>query len=340
MTTVAPAPVAGVALCLACPRCRGDVSAANDAYDCLACGARFPIVLGIADFRLDPDPWIGLEEDREKARRLDAAARGASLEAMVRTYWSMTPGTSAAQAARFVEHVLTAGERSREWLARLDASAASRSGAWLDLGTGTGDLATAAAAQGIATVGIDVAMRWLVVARRRAELAGVAIHFVCCNAEYLPFADATFARVVSLGTIEHCQSAERALGEARRVVRRGGDVRLRTVNRFSMLAEPHVGVWGVGFVPRRWADRYVRLRTGQGYEHHRPLSSRELACGLAHAGFGDVHVEAAPLLHTEAARLGGLGWAEAGYERARRMPVARRALRWTAPLLEASGVAA
>jgi len=332
---------ADVALGFACPRCHRELAATHDVYRCAGCGARFPVVLGIPDFRLEPDPWIGLEEDREKARRLEAVGRGASLEAMVRAYWSMTPGTPAAQAARFVDHVLSAYERSREWLGRIDAPAPARSGEWLDLGTGTGDLATAAAQQGVATVGIDIAMRWLVVARRRAELAGVAVRFVCCNAEYLPFTDGAFARVMSLGTLEHCRSADQVLGDARRVLRRGGDVRVRTVNRFTILAEPHVGVWGVGFVPRRWADRYVRARTGQGYEHHRPLSSRELARALAAAGFGDIRVDAAPLLRAERARLGGLGWAAAAaYERIRRTPLARRALRWTAPLLEASGVAA
>ena len=92
---------------------------------------------------------------------------------MVRAYWGMTPGTPDAAAARFVDHVMSAEQRSREWLATLGASA-DTGGAWLDIGTGTGDLATVVAERGITAVGIDIAMRWLVVARRRAELAGVA----------------------------------------------------------------------------------------------------------------------------------------------------------------------
>jgi 2-polyprenyl-3-methyl-5-hydroxy-6-metoxy-1,4-benzoquinol methylase len=297
-------------------------------------------VLGIPDFRVFPDPWIGLDDDREKARQLEEKSRGASLEAMVHAYWAMTPGTPTHHAARFVQHVMTAHERSREWLDRLARASPSPTGGWLDVGTGTGDLACAVAAQGIQAVGVDIAMRWLVVARRRAELSGVAVDLVCCNAEHLPFADATFARVVSVGTLEHCVSANRALGEARRVLVRGGDVRLRTVNRFTMLAEPHVGFWGVGLVPRRMADRYVRWRGGEGYAHHRPLSSGELRRGLTRGGFTSVRVEAASLLATERSRLRGLRWAANAYERARRVPGARDALRWTAPLLEASGVAA
>ena len=328
-----------VSLGFVCPRCRGELAGQPDAFSCTRCHARYPVVLGIADFRVAPDPWIGLEDDRDKARRLEERSRGASLEAMVRTYWSMTPGTPVDQAARFVHHVLTADARSREWFDRLASSGAQPSGPWLDVGTGPGDFACVTAEHGLRAVGIDVAMRWLVVARRRAELAGVTVDFVCCNAEHLPFAAATFARVASIGTIEHGRDADAALGEARRVLRAGGDVRLRTVNRFTILSEPHVGIWGVGFVPRRLADRYVRWRGGQGYEHHRPLSSRELRRGMTRAGFGSVRVDSAPLLATERARR-GVPWAAASYERARHVPLVRSALRLTAPLIEASGVAA
>lgn len=337
--TVPSVAVEHVSLGLVCPRCHGELATQPDGYDCTQCHAHYPVVLGIPDFRLVPDPWIGIEDDREKARRLEARSHGASLEAMVRTYWSMTPGTSDGQAARFVQHVMSAYDRSREWLDGLDAGQQRPSGTWLDVGTGTGDLACAIADHGVRSVGIDVAFRWLVVARRRAELAGVSIDLICCNAEHLPFADATFSRVVSVGTLEHCSDAERALAEARRVLVPRGDVRLRTVNRYTMLSEPHVGIWGVGFVPRHLADRYVKWRGGDGYEHHRPLSSRELRRGLDRAGFASVRVDAAPLLATERERLGTMRRAAGAYERSRTMPIVRSALRMTAPLLEASGVA-
>ena len=338
MTAASVAPTRQ-ALGFICPRCHGALANDADAFHCAACQLSFPVVLGIPDFRLEPDPWISLEDDREKARRLESRCRGASLEGMVRTYWSMTPGTPAAQAARFVQHVMTAADRSREWLGHLGEPNDDRQ-PWLDVGTGTGDLAVVVAERGHAVVGVDVAMRWLVVARRRAELAGVEAEFVCCNAEFLPFLPGTFARVTSVGTIEHCSDARRALSEARRVTAAGGDVRLRTVNRYTMLAEPHVGIWGVGFVPRPLADRYVRWRGGQGYAHHHPLSPRELRRGLTRAGFADVRVEAAPMLGSERARLGGASWVADVYEHARRLPIARSAIRWSAPLLEAAGVAA
>ena len=338
--TVAPLPASGTSLGYVCPRCRSVLAEAAASYACRRCGSTFPVVMGIPDLRVAPDPWIDFEEDRDKAQRLAADTRGASLEAMVRAYWAMTPATGAAQAERFIAHVLSAAARSVEWLEALGSASGNSAGPWLDVGTGTGDLATAAAQRGVTMTAIDVAMRWLVVARRRAELAGADVRFVCCNAEALPFPDATFTRVVSLGTLEHCTDAAQALAEARRVLSRGGDVRLRTVNRYSILPEPHVGVWGVGYVPRRFADRYVRWRTGQRYEHHRPLSPREVTRGLSRAGFRAVRVEAAPLLTPERVRLGRAAWVERLYNAGRAMPVTRSGVRWTAPLLEASGVAA
>jgi ubiquinone/menaquinone biosynthesis C-methylase UbiE len=323
-----------------CPRCRGSLRADSDAYDCRSCNTRYPITREIPDFRVFPDPWIGLEEDRDKARQLEDRSQGESLETMVRTYWSMTPGTPDSQAERFIDHVLNAEARSREWLARLDDTAAVSGLPWLDIGTGTGDIVAASATRGVRVVGVDIAMRWLVVARRRAQLAGIPACFVCCNAEHLPFPDAAFGRVISVGTIEHCEDGELVCREARRVLHEAGDIRIRTVNRFTLLREPHVDVWGVGFVPRRFADRYVRWRSGHRYEHHRPLSARELKGSLRRARFRDVHVDPASLLTSERARLGSLAWAAPAYEWARAVPVLRAALRWTVPLLEARGLAA
>src|SRR4029079_10825215 len=143
----------------------------------------------------------------------------------------------------------------------------------------------------------------------------------CANGEYLPFAKESFARALSLGTLEHCRDADRVAADSRRVLRRGGLLRVRTVNRYSLLPEPHVGVWGVGLVPRRWADRYVRWRSGQRYQHHRPLSSHELARSFRRARFSDVKVGPSAMLAADRARLGGLQWAAPMYERFRSAPI-------------------
>lgn len=329
-----------------CPRCRADLLQSEQAYHCSACLADYPVVLGIPDFRIEPDPWIGLEEDRAKARRVAEASEGADLAGAVRSYWSMTPGTPRHLAERFTVHVLAGGQRAREWLAhvyggRTGAAGISQSRTprpWLEIGCGTGDLLAAAADAGIPAVGVDVAMRWLVIARRRAQLSTGAQLLVCCNAEHLPFRDETFARVVSVCTLEHCADAAAVASESGRVLSAGGALHVKTVNRYAPVAEPHVGVWGVGYVPRRWMDGYVRWRSGQRYLHHRPLSRRELLLFLRKAGFSDVSVAGAPLLSSERERIPPRArWLGGVYGRLCSSPATRAAMSWIAPLLEARG---
>lgn len=328
-----------------CPRCRGPLSHLRDPdaerYRCDPCAADYPVVLGIPDFRLEPDPWIAIVDDHAKGRRLAERAQGQTFAEMVRTYWDMTRDTPRALADHFIDHVVTAEPRAEEWLDALDVrdAGAPPDGPWLDVGCGTADIVVAAARRGQVVVGVDLAFRWLVAARRRLEEAGVEGLLVCANGEHLPFADGTFARVVALGTLEHCRDAEALVGQARRVLRARGSLHLRTTNRFSLLREPHVGVWGVGFVPRRWADAYVRWRSGQRYLHHRPLSRRELRRGLRRAGFAHVRVEPSALLASDRRRLGRAARAAGWYQALRQLPPTRAALSWIAPLLDARGVA-
>lgn len=322
-----------------CPRCRSRL--ARDGDD-LACASqhRYPVVLGIPDLRVFPDPWISFEDDRAKAQRLADISRDLSLEETVRAYWAMTPGTPSHQAERFVRYVVSAPPRARDWLDHVDALEGHTRGPSLEIGTGTGDLVVEGAQRGETIVGTDIAFRWLVVAAKRAALAGVRAQLVCCNGEHLPFADATFRRVLTVGTLEHCASASDAVTESRRVLRPGGVLSARTVNRFAITREPHVGIWGVGFMPRRWADAYVRMMGGEGYQHHHPLSPREIRRAMGRAGFSRVRVTPSALLTSDRERLGALRFAAPAYERLRRTPWASNTLAWVAPLLDARGEAA
>jgi hypothetical protein len=56
----------------------------------------------------------------------------------------------------------------------------------------------------------------------------------------------------------------------------GGLLFLATPNRFSLGLEPHVRLWGVGFLPRSLARRYVRVFRTSGYEQVRLRSARGL----------------------------------------------------------------
>lgn len=325
----------------ACPRCHGTLDADLERYTCANCGSIYPIVLGIPDFRVFPDPWLGFEEDRLKSIRLHSIVQGLSFADSVRAYWEITPSTPYSIAKRHIQHVLDSEQRANDWLDWLgNKEPAALNGYWIDIGCGAGDVVAAAGQQGIPVIGVDIALRWLVVAGRRDFLQQRSGMLVCANAEFLPFKAASFARAVSLGTLEHCVDPARAVGEAGRVLRHGGLLQIRTVNRYTLLPEPHVHVWGVGLIPRRFADAYVRVVSGQRYEHHRPLSPRGVRRALLDAGLTDVSIAAAELLDADRARLGAGGALVSPlYDRLRHMPVVGAGLRWIAPLMDARGIA-
>ena len=88
----------------------------------------------------------------------------------------------------------------------------------LDVGSGPGELAAAAAALGADTVGIDVAPSMV----RRAALANPSIPFRVGSFEAIPAGEGTFDAVVGNFVVNHVGRPEVALAEAFRVLRPEG----------------------------------------------------------------------------------------------------------------------
>ena len=95
-------------------------------------------------------------------------------------------------------------------------------GALLDIGCGTGSLAFAMAARfpGRRIVGIDPAAPYIDFARTRA--VGSSTIFEVGDASALPYEDGAFAGAAAQLSLNFVGDADRALGEARRVVKKGG----------------------------------------------------------------------------------------------------------------------
>ena len=95
----------------------------------------------------------------------------------------------------------------------------------LDVASGTGDLARAFAQRvqpGGMVVATDINGAMLDEGRRRLLDAGVCVPAVQCDAEQLPFADASFDRVSVAFGLRNMTHKEAALAEFRRVLRPGG----------------------------------------------------------------------------------------------------------------------
>ena len=262
---------------LRCPRCKGELSARNEGLHCGACQRAYPVVLGIPDLRVYPDPYVSFEEDHFKGHQVQEQAAKLDFAGLLRFYWENVslPPTPVDLRERFLRHVLTDEERIASYTDQLGAG-----DAFLDVGCGAGALLKVAHKKFGTLIGCDVAFRWLILARKRLEDAHLPANLVCCCADHLPFPEQSFDTVAAVSLLEHVDAAPAVLKDCARVTKGGGRIFVLTTNRFSIVPEPHVRVWGVGFLPRRWMPAYVKWRRGVAYERKHLLSIFEVRRSL------------------------------------------------------------
>ena len=92
----------------------------------------------------------------------------------------------------------------------------------LDVATGTGNAAVAAAELGATVTGLDLTPELFDAGRRRAADGNLAIEWIEGDAEQLPFADGSFDRVVSVFGAMFAPDHRRTAEELVRVCRAGG----------------------------------------------------------------------------------------------------------------------
>lgn len=129
----------------------------------------------------------------------------------------------------------------------------------LDLGCGRGGLSVALRARGTSVVSFDLRHRNCEITRSRAKRYQLDVSTSVGRGEQLPFADGSFDVVCCLEVTEHTQDPETLLREIHRTLSPDGACALTIVNRFAH-RDPHYHLWGVNFLPRSWAMRYVSLR--------------------------------------------------------------------------------
>jgi SAM-dependent methyltransferase len=264
----------------ACPRCRGGLDARDDSFSCRPCDERYPIVGGaggIPDFRSQEFSRSNLADDRAQALRLLAQVEGHSAEETIRHIFAARPHWTPAQIERRTREVLAAPARLETQLGGWLEAALVAPSPLLDIGCGPGGLLGAVAARGGDPIGIDTSLSWLIAARVVLRERGLRARLAAAHAEALPLADDAVGATVSLDVIEHVNSPSRMLCEVDRVTQTGGVFLFSTPNRYSLAAEPHVGVWGVGWLPRSLQAPYVQWRRGDAYEGTQLLSGAEIA---------------------------------------------------------------
>jgi demethylmenaquinone methyltransferase / 2-methoxy-6-polyprenyl-1,4-benzoquinol methylase len=184
----------------------------------------------------------------------------------------------------------------RAWKAYAVAVAAPKAGEHvLDIAGGTGDLSLALAKRvgpSGCVVHTDINAAMLGAGRDRLVDAGLSLPTVLCDAEALPFADASFDLATVGFGLRNMTHKERALAEMARVLKPGGRL---AVLEFSRVAEPlrkaydwysfqvlpRLGQWVAGDGDSyRYLAESIRVHPPQG----------ELKAMMKAAGFGHVDV--------------------------------------------------
>jgi SAM-dependent methyltransferase len=143
----------------------------------------------------------------------------------------------------------------------------------LDVGTGTGRAALGLTDAGARVVGLDYSAEMLRVARSRASVGQVRIHFGRADAHMLPVADRAVDAAVCLRVLMHAIDWRRCVAELCRVAR------WRVVVDFPARAS---------LAAIESAARRVRRGLGGSVESYRVIGVGEMRAAFAARGFRDV----------------------------------------------------
>jgi ubiquinone/menaquinone biosynthesis C-methylase UbiE len=294
------------------------------------------VLLGIPDLRIFPDPYIGFDQDRAKARALAERFHDFDFEGFVDFYYRMTDVVPPQHARLYKRGLMAAEARADDWLTAWEEAAGGPAPqSLLEIGCGTGPLLAVSKGYSL-RVGVDIALRWLVVGKKRLAERGANVPLICACAEALPFADQVFDRVVADSTLEHLKDQKLGLAEAFRVLRPAGRLFVATPNRFSLGPDPQTGFWAGGYLPDSWTAALVR-KAGGIPPVRKLLSAFSLRRLLREAGFARARLSLPGIPDRQRAQFSPpLKLLIGVYDFLRRLPVSRQFLYLFGPLLHAT----
>lgn len=257
----------------------------GEAYLCAPCARVYPILYGIADFRLRGDRYLGLEQERDKARRLHEYALTHSFEESVAYYYSITDDVPPALAKRYQAYIRNGPQQAQTSVDALGLNA--ETSVVLDAGCGTGGFLIAASQHCRSLVGVDIALRWLVICNKRLEEQDVQASLVCADIESPPFAAGLFTHIAAGDLLEHVYAVEAAVAAMAGLLAPGGKLWLSASNRYCLGPQAATRIWGIGFLPRALRSALlIRIRGVDSLRFFNLVSPFQLLRICSAHGFG------------------------------------------------------
>lgn len=262
---------------LACPRTHAPLFESGSGLVSQA-GAFYPLVEGLPVLlRDDVEQTIGLARaslDRASGRLIDQRAPQLFLESL-----GISEGEKvgvldlARRRPNLIDPVVsylvgaTNGVAYKRLIGKLDhypipPFPLEGNGQLLDLGCSWGRWTLAAAKRGFDVVGVDPSLGALMAARRVSTSLGIRARYVCGDARFLPFRDASFDAVFSYSVLQHLAEpdVELVLQDIARVLKPGGISLIQMPNRIGLRCLYHQVRRGFR-APRGFEVRYWSMRT-------------------------------------------------------------------------------
>ena len=141
----------------------------------------------------------------------------------------------------------------------------------LDLGCGPNPLLASFPEVCSRLVGLDKERRYITEVRR-----SFSTDLVLGDGTDLPFRGESFSFVLCNDVLEHVRDSKKLMKELSRVLARRGAAYIQCANKYQLI-EPHFLLPFLSWIPRPFADFYVRMAgRGRNYEGYYPRTRKEL----------------------------------------------------------------
>ena len=155
----------------------------------------------------------------------------------------------------------------------------------LDIGCGSGALATRIAKQGASVTAVDLTQTAVDLTHENAKVQKLDVDVIRCDVEKLPIEFDKFDFVFSWGVLHHTETFENALKEVNRVLKPGGRSLIMVYYRNSIVYYLHGFYWLIfrGYMFRGYTINGVQDLYTDGY-FHRYFSAKEMGACIEAAG--------------------------------------------------------